>query len=585
MISAPPPLRSHPWAPHSNRRKHPRRGKGSHTRLPTLAPATAPHRERWWQSLLFWPGNSDGGPPFPQSDATSSSASARGMDDDTVQRTAQDSACSTSVAWRTTSTLCKTQMTASATSTLVSGSTASRKTMRSSQKNRRAGPTKKVDPRQTFNDMSLSERAEASVAFVALSQNHPAIVRGPLDKVVQLQQKTAADLSKRYKGRLQHLKDEQAAWRRRQELQATMQKRRGELACNSILSRASPKSSEGSDDEEEAEQQFVTELSEEESQPILTSRLTFAPSPTDSTSSPRRTTPGASSLASPLASPKASFVAARASQALAQEAFLTDRAGSGPATPPKGVLRAKEEARFDFELAARRASSMPFNFFASIDEESDSGVQASMLRSRTTVEPRSLSGFDAIVQSSKQHGIQVAEMRKLHQDFMQLDVDGNGWICMDEFKQAVRDRCNILESEDLPAHLLNWHFVKADKNNDGKVDFEDYVLWHISNGYCEEVLVTDRKERQLRKIARNQRLPLYEVERLKKVFDSFDQDGSGVIEEGEFRNAIIMLMNVKNPEDVSTKRLRRFWTEVDIDRNGSISFEEFLVWYCNVFDG
>jgi len=43
-------------------------------------------------------------------------------------------------------------------------------------------------------------------------------------------------------------------------------------------------------------------------------------------------------------------------------------------------------------------------------------------------------------------------------------------------------------------------------------------------------------------------------------------------------------MKVKNPNDVSAKKMKRFWLEVDTDRSGEVNFEEFLLWYFNFFN-
>merc|ERR1712003_21752 len=87
------------------------------------------------------------------------------------------------------------------------------------------------------------------------------------------------------------------------------------------------------------------------------------------------------------------------------------------------------------------------------------------------------------------------------------------------------------------------------------------------------------REREIRKVAREQNIPILDVERIRKMFEEFDVDGSDEIEEAEFRHILYRLWNVKDVSDVPVKRLHRLWRELDTDNSGSIGFTEFLVWY------
>jgi len=70
---------------------------------------------------------------------------------------------------------------------------------------------------------------------------------------------------------------------------------------------------------------------------------------------------------------------------------------------------------------------------------------------------------------------------------------------------------------------------------------------------------------------------------LKRVFDSFDKDGSGFIETGEFPPLLAKLL--KQPaETLDKQEVWRNWDDMDSDGNGKISFDEFLKWYCTTFD-
>lgn len=73
------------------------------------------------------------------------------------------------------------------------------------------------------------------------------------------------------------------------------------------------------------------------------------------------------------------------------------------------------------------------------------------------------------------------------------------------------------------------------------------------------------------------------VDKLKKAFDHYDLDGSGVIEYNEFLNMIRELLNVTNEDDLSKVRVYRFWKEIDRDSSGEVDFPEFCAWYLKYF--
>jgi len=72
------------------------------------------------------------------------------------------------------------------------------------------------------------------------------------------------------------------------------------------------------------------------------------------------------------------------------------------------------------------------------------------------------------------------------------------------------------------------------------------------------------------------------VERVKCLFDKIDVDGSGEIEQGEFRILLYDLLQCRK-DDIPVKRLQRYWREVDLDGSGSVGFNEFLIWYKTSF--
>lgn len=192
--------------------------------------------------------------------------------------------------------------------------------------------------------------------------------------------------------------------------------------------------------------------------------------------------------------------------------------------------------------------------------------------------------FEFLLALSKTQKTPVEEVRRIWEEFKELNVDHSGEITPEEFQAVVRRRCNIPDNESVPAHLRQLPSRRLGGSEGASVGFEEYLMWYLQVAYAEEFMVTDPKERVMRNLSRKHDLCITDVERIKKVFVQFDDDDSGTIDREEFKKAILAILGVKNPSDVSAKKLERYWNEADSDRNGTIDFEEFLLWHSRNFD-
>lgn len=192
--------------------------------------------------------------------------------------------------------------------------------------------------------------------------------------------------------------------------------------------------------------------------------------------------------------------------------------------------------------------------------------------------------FRQSVNLSRKYHIGLDDIKDCLDKFRVHDVDGTGEITRTDFKKLVRVMSNLPEDGPIPYHLLA-ALPKKQMNFEGSdmVSFEEFISWHLTSAYAEEMMVNDHEDRLIRKLAREQAMWLPDVENVKKIFDSFDKDKSGEIDQLEFRKILCSLMNVKNMADMSEQRLSRYWREVDVDGSGAIGFDEFLAWYCNIF--
>lgn len=175
---------------------------------------------------------------------------------------------------------------------------------------------------------------------------------------------------------------------------------------------------------------------------------------------------------------------------------------------------------------------------------------------------------------AKKHHMALKTVMEAYKAFRKHDRKGVGTISEESFIRHVRKRANIPEGENIPPHLLQGMHAQSDA-----IGFEDFLQWSVNTAWTEEMLMPNHEERKLRQLARQQEIPLPDVERIKRIFDHFDTNKSGMIEEEEFRGMVYKLLKVKNTADIPVKRLQRYWREIDLDSGGTISFKEFLIWY------
>jgi Ca2+-binding EF-hand superfamily protein len=219
--------------------------------------------------------------------------------------------------------------------------------------------------------------------------------------------------------------------------------------------------------------------------------------------------------------------------------------------------------------------------------ESDGGAVSSrptFNRAATTrvFDPAKLN-FQTAVVLAKKHCMSVEHVRDQMELFVAFGPNAEGFIEMDQFKEMLRSISGVAPGEDLPEHLLSKHFLEMDQDGNGGIDFEEFIVWHFSAGYTEEMLVADANERLLRQISRDHGIPLTDIEKINKTFREFDADSSGSIDRDEFRHVLTQLMNVKDPRHMSEQMFTRLWREVDRDASGTINFEEFATWYFFLF--
>lgn len=135
--------------------------------------------------------------------------------------------------------------------------------------------------------------------------------------------------------------------------------------------------------------------------------------------------------------------------------------------------------------------------------------------------------------------------------FNKYDTDGNGYLDKDELYTLLEDDLGLTQEQcELYHHLL-------DKNGDGLVSYEEFSVWFHSGENFKAI--TDKTR-------------YYYLHTAIVMFKKYDEDNNLAIDEKEFHKLYIdlgQLMNLEEHEAMS---------QIDVDRNGRISFQEFLKW-------
>eukprot|EP00931_Biecheleriopsis_adriatica_P112407 TRINITY_DN8702_c0_g1_i2.p1 TRINITY_DN8702_c0_g1~~TRINITY_DN8702_c0_g1_i2.p1 ORF type:complete len:717 (-),score=141.44 TRINITY_DN8702_c0_g1_i2:107-2257(-) len=237
----------------------------------------------------------------------------------------------------------------------------------------------------------------------------------------------------------------------------------------------------------------------------------------------------------------------------------------------EGAMRGKRSERMQRIGVMRRSKT------AAKEEDLESDFQEIEVSQEQDAFTGNMSVFDMCLNLSRSYNVRLTDVKRIYQEFEELDVNGDGTLDKKEFEVIIRDKCKIPEGTEVPPHLALQIFDRVAQ--DGRLTFKDYFTWQFRSGWKEDALVTDEASKELRKLARDLEVTLLDVEYLKSLFDYFDTDGSGMIDQEEFKGVIMKSMKVHDPSQVSDKMLQRYWREADINNRGELGVADFMTWY------
>jgi len=187
----------------------------------------------------------------------------------------------------------------------------------------------------------------------------------------------------------------------------------------------------------------------------------------------------------------------------------------------------------------------------------------------------------------------VRDASQVQRIFRHFDADQSGVIEPKEFipllSKLMKQPKSVLDKEDV------WKaWDEVDRDGSGTINFDEFQKWYCGTFKVDHVTdfrdfindsMESKDQRWLRDVAAGLGIDLMEVEKIYKEFRTVDADDSGLIDYEEFKRLIQQQIvgGYEGSTKVPAKVVDKFWMDVDVDRDGSISFEEFAVWYVKFF--
>ncbi|XP_066916609.1 uncharacterized protein [Clytia hemisphaerica] len=134
--------------------------------------------------------------------------------------------------------------------------------------------------------------------------------------------------------------------------------------------------------------------------------------------------------------------------------------------------------------------------------------------------------------------------------FMKYDKNNDGWLNKEELRGLFVDDLGL---DDDQAEIYNY---LLDRDGDNKISFEEFLYWMRSNENLQNV--TDKHRFALIRSAVD-------------MFQKFDKNENWSLDLEELRELIVEQGGTSERADEALRTL-------DEDRNGRISFQEFLKW-------
>lgn len=184
--------------------------------------------------------------------------------------------------------------------------------------------------------------------------------------------------------------------------------------------------------------------------------------------------------------------------------------------------------------------------------------------------------FENCLQLSRLHGLPIREIRQLMMEFSARNISLDKTMTLRDFESVVREKYALRQDEPFPHHL---HFQAFEPHGDEDavtcdpvVTMNDFVFYWKLHVFDEGPLLSNPKDRELRRLAREWNCPVPLVEKIAAVYEKSLEEGKETLSELGFRAAVTTLTGVP-------PYTRQSWLEANIKGTQSITMTDFVAWY------
>lgn len=263
--------------------------------------------------------------------------------------------------------------------------------------------------------------------------------------------------------------------------------------------------------------------------------------------------------------------------------------GSNHSSQKKSEAKSKKKNKFASpRMQKMRAKREEQEELPAEDPEEEIDVMANIGALFGSARSSKLQGGEALegwqlFNLARESQIPLDEVRSIKNIFDEFDDNKSGTLEYSEFTEVMKRVLNIKPNETVPQAQLDAGWKAADEDGSGILDFREFLTWFSSHGFAQDMLLTD-EQRWIRTIAKKFEVPIDDIEAVKRVFDKYDEDGSGHLELEEFSLMLEKLLKVPPELELPKGRVKSYFAEIDLDGSGEVDFEEFLDWYVKYFD-
>lgn len=188
------------------------------------------------------------------------------------------------------------------------------------------------------------------------------------------------------------------------------------------------------------------------------------------------------------------------------------------------------------------------------------------------------------VRASKAYNMTFNEAKEILEVFENVSGAVAGRFCKRDLQKFL---CNLFHAKEIPDSVLDDIYCRTCQSDSPLgFDMEAFFAWHMCSFSTVAKLRGDKaavqKAVSLDEICAKHGIGPNDLDKVRRVFDKYDTDGSGVMDKDEFELMIVVYLGATKA-DISKERLATWWREIDADGSGEVEFPEFVEWYVKYF--